>query len=119
MALIRARFLSLLRTTIHGAMSVSVASNIASFAAVWSSHLFTDAMSIGENFHCRTMTDINLDDLSTPEHGYTVDDRDDEDPVLLDREGKHIETWREGHVSTLSALPTLSRQKPSRRTDHE
>jgi polyphosphate kinase 2 len=41
------------------------------------------------------MTDINLDDLSTPEHGYTVDDRDDDDPVLLDREGKHVETWRE------------------------
>lgn len=42
------------------------------------------------------MTDFDLDDLSTPEHGYTVDDRDEEDPVLLDREGKHIETWREG-----------------------
>jgi polyphosphate kinase 2 len=41
------------------------------------------------------MTDFDLDDLSTPEHGYTIDDRDDEDPVLLDREGKHIETWRE------------------------
>lgn len=41
------------------------------------------------------MTDFDLDDLSTPEHGYTVDDRDDEDPILLDREGKHIETWRE------------------------
>lgn len=43
------------------------------------------------------MTDFDLDDLSTPEHGYTVDDRDDEDPVLLDREGKYIETWREGY----------------------
>lgn len=43
------------------------------------------------------MTDSDLDDLSTPEHGYTVDDRDDEDPVLLDREGKYIETWREGY----------------------
>ncbi|GFG97146.1 polyphosphate kinase 2 [Mycobacterium timonense] len=43
------------------------------------------------------MTDFDLDDLSTPEHGYTVDDRDEEDPVLLDREGKHIETWREGY----------------------
>ncbi|OBB92608.1 polyphosphate kinase 2 [Mycobacterium sp. 852002-40037_SCH5390672] len=41
------------------------------------------------------MTDIDLDTLSTPEHGYTVDDRDDDDPVLLDREGKHVETWRE------------------------
>lgn len=43
------------------------------------------------------MTDFDLDDLSTPEHGYTVDDRDEEDPVLLDRDGKHIETWREGY----------------------
>lgn len=43
------------------------------------------------------MTDFDLDELSTPEHGYTVDDRDEEDPVLLDREGKHIETWREGY----------------------
>lgn len=41
------------------------------------------------------MTDIDLDTLSTPEHGYTVDDRDDDDPVLLDRDGKHIDTWRE------------------------
>lgn len=41
------------------------------------------------------MTDIDLDALSTPEHGYTVDDHDDDDPVLLDREGKHIDTWRE------------------------
>lgn len=43
------------------------------------------------------MTDFDLDDLSTPEHGYTVDGRDDEDPVLLDREGKYIESWREGY----------------------
>ena len=41
------------------------------------------------------MTDIDLDTLSTPEHGYTVDDRDDDDPVLLDRAGNHVETWRE------------------------
>ncbi|OBB88546.1 polyphosphate kinase 2 [Mycobacterium colombiense] len=41
------------------------------------------------------MTDIDLDALSTPEHGYTVDDRDDDDPVLLDREGKYVDTWRE------------------------
>jgi polyphosphate kinase 2 (PPK2 family) len=41
------------------------------------------------------MPDIDLDTLSTPEHGYTVDDRHDDDPVLLDRDGNHIETWRE------------------------
>jgi polyphosphate kinase 2 len=41
------------------------------------------------------MPEIDLDALSTPEHGYTVDDRDDDDPVLLDQDGNHIETWRE------------------------
>ena len=41
------------------------------------------------------MAEIDLDDLSTPNHGYTVDDRDDDDPVLLDRNGNHIDTWRE------------------------
>jgi polyphosphate kinase len=41
------------------------------------------------------MTEIDLDALSTPEHGYTVDDEDDDDPVLLDREGNDVETWRE------------------------
>ncbi|OSC28045.1 hypothetical protein B8W69_12545 [Mycobacterium vulneris] len=40
------------------------------------------------------MTEIDLDALPTPEHGYTVDD-DDDDPVLLDRDGNHIDTWRE------------------------
>jgi polyphosphate kinase len=40
-------------------------------------------------------TDIDLDALSTSEHGYTVDDEDDDDPVLLDRDGEPIETWRE------------------------
>jgi polyphosphate kinase 2 len=41
------------------------------------------------------MAKIDLDGLSTPDHGYTVDDEDDDDPVLLDREGNHVETWRE------------------------
>ena len=41
------------------------------------------------------MPEIDLDALSTPEHGYTVDDEDEDDPVLLDQEGNHIETWRE------------------------
>jgi len=41
------------------------------------------------------MAKIDLDDLSTPDHGYTVDDQDDDDPVLLDRMGNHIDTWRE------------------------
>jgi polyphosphate kinase len=41
------------------------------------------------------MPEIDLEALSTPEHGYTVEDTDDDDPVLLDQDGKHIETWRE------------------------
>jgi polyphosphate kinase len=41
------------------------------------------------------MAEIDLETLSTPEHGYTVDDTDDDDPVLLDRDGEHIDTWRE------------------------
>jgi polyphosphate kinase 2 len=41
------------------------------------------------------MPEIDLETLSTPEHGYTVDDRDDDDPILLDQDGNHVETWRE------------------------
>ena len=41
------------------------------------------------------MTEIDLEALSTSEHGYTVDDEDDDDPVLLDRDGNPVETWRE------------------------
>jgi polyphosphate kinase 2 len=41
------------------------------------------------------MAEVDLETLSTPEHGYTVDDTDDDDPVLLDRDGKDIDTWRE------------------------
>jgi polyphosphate kinase len=41
------------------------------------------------------MEEIDLEALSTPEHGYTVNDEDDDDPVLLDRDGNHVQTWRE------------------------
>src|ERR1700761_7977499 len=41
------------------------------------------------------MPEIDLDALSTPGHGYTVEERGDDDPVLLDQDGQHIETWRE------------------------
>ena len=41
------------------------------------------------------MAEIDLETLSTPEHGYTVVDDDDDDPVLLDREGNNVQTWRE------------------------
>ncbi|GAT08419.1 polyphosphate kinase 2 [Mycolicibacterium novocastrense] len=40
-------------------------------------------------------SEIDLDALSTDDHGYTVNDEDEDDPVLLDRDGKPIETWRE------------------------
>jgi polyphosphate kinase 2 len=40
--------------------------------------------------------EIDLDSLSTAEHGYTVlDEDDDDDAVLLDRNGDPVETWRE------------------------
>jgi polyphosphate kinase 2 len=41
------------------------------------------------------MAEIDLDALSTPEHGYTVNDEEDDEPVLLDRDGNPVETWRE------------------------
>lgn len=40
-------------------------------------------------------SEIDLDALSTDDHGYTVNDEDEDDPVLLDRDGKPIQTWRE------------------------
>ena len=46
------------------------------------------------------MPEIDLETLSTPEHGYTVDDEDDDDPILLDQDGNHIETWRERYHTT-------------------
>ena len=41
------------------------------------------------------MAEIDLEFLSTSEHGYTVNDDDDDDTVLLDQDGNHVETWRE------------------------
>jgi polyphosphate kinase 2 len=41
------------------------------------------------------MTELDLESLSTSEQGYTVDDEDDDDPVLLDRDGNPVDTWRE------------------------
>lgn len=41
------------------------------------------------------MTEIDLEALSTDTHGFTVNDDDDDDPILLDRDGNHVETWRE------------------------
>ena len=41
------------------------------------------------------MTEIDLEALSSDTHGYTVNDDADDDPILLDQNGDHIETWRE------------------------
>ncbi|MBO0864449.1 MAG: polyphosphate kinase 2 [Mycobacterium sp.] len=43
------------------------------------------------------MTKIDLETLSTPEHGYTVNDEDEDEPVLCDQDGNTIDTWREGY----------------------
>ncbi|OBK79266.1 polyphosphate kinase 2 [Mycobacterium sp. 1164985.4] len=40
-------------------------------------------------------SEIDLDALATDNHGYTVNDEDEDDPVLLDRDGNPIQTWRE------------------------
>lgn len=43
------------------------------------------------------MREISLAELSTDKHGFTIDDRDEDEPVLLDRDGNPVETWREGY----------------------
>ncbi|ORV88802.1 polyphosphate kinase 2 [Mycolicibacterium iranicum] len=43
------------------------------------------------------MNEISLEELSTDKHGFTIDDRDEDEPVLLDRDGNPVETWREGY----------------------
>lgn len=45
----------------------------------------------------RNMAEIDLQALSTPEHGYTVHCDDENDPVLCDQNGNPIDTWREGY----------------------
>ena len=42
-----------------------------------------------------TENEIDLEAPWTDTHGYTVDDEDDDDPVLLDHNGRHVDTWRE------------------------
>ena len=43
------------------------------------------------------MSEISLEELSTDKHGYTLDEEDEDEPVLLDRDGNPVETWREGY----------------------
>jgi polyphosphate kinase len=40
---------------------------------------------------------IDLQALSSDKHGYTVNDEDDDDPVLLDSSGVPVDTWRENY----------------------
>ena len=76
-----------------------------------------------------TDADFSLDALSSAEHGYTVDDEDDDDPVLLDRNGDPVETWRERYpydermprneyerLKRLLQIELLKLQKWSKRT---
>jgi polyphosphate kinase 2 len=75
------------------------------------------------------MAEIDLEALSTPEHGYTVDDEDDDEPTLLDRDGNRVETWRERypydhrmsrdeyeHLKRRLQIELLKLQKHSKRT---
>jgi hypothetical protein len=41
------------------------------------------------------MAELDLNKLSTSDLGYTVDDEDDDDPVLLDQDGNPVDTWRD------------------------
>ena len=36
------------------------------------------------------MAELDLNMLSTSDLGYTVDDEDEDDPILLDRDGTHF-----------------------------
>ncbi len=56
--------------------------------------------------------EIDLDALATDDHGYTVNDEDDDDPVLLDRNGNAIETWRERYpYDSRMPRPQYEREK--------
>jgi polyphosphate kinase 2 len=43
------------------------------------------------------MLQLDLNGLSAGDHGYTVKDDDDDDPVLIDRRGTTVDTWRENY----------------------
>lgn len=65
-----------------------------------------------------TMTEIDLEALSTSTHGYTVNDEDDDDPVLLDHDGNYIDTWRERYPYD-SRLPRDEYERVKRRLQIE
>jgi polyphosphate kinase 2 (PPK2 family) len=43
------------------------------------------------------MLELDLNELRAGDHGYIVHDDDDDDPVLLDRHGVPVDTWRENY----------------------
>ena len=43
------------------------------------------------------MLRLDLNGLSNGDHGYTVNDDDDDDPILVDRHGVPVDTWRENY----------------------
>ena len=65
-----------------------------------------------------SMTEIDLEALSTSAHGYTVNDEDDDDPVLLDQDGNYIDTWRERYPYD-SRLPRDEYERVKRRLQIE
>ena len=61
------------------------------------------------------MTEIDLGALSTSDHGYTVDDEDEDEPVLLDRDGKPVETWRQDYpyAEKMPLIPNVNTRPPA------
>ncbi len=65
-----------------------------------------------------SMTEIDLEALSTSTQGYTVNDEDDDDPILLDQHGNHVETWRERYPYD-ARLPREEYERVKRRLQIE
>ncbi|MDT7766754.1 MAG: polyphosphate kinase [Mycobacterium sp.] len=62
------------------------------------------------------MTDIDMESLTTSQHGYTVED--DHDPVFLDRDGNPVDTWRERYPY-VEWMPRAEYQRVKRRLQIE
>ena len=43
------------------------------------------------------MRAITVEELTTGEHRYTIDDSDEDEPILLDHDGHPVQTWREDY----------------------
>jgi polyphosphate kinase len=76
---------------------------------------------VPERLNDGTMTapQIDLEALSSTEHGYTVDDEDDEDdPILLDQAGNDVDTWRERYPYD-ARMPRKEYERTKRRLQIE